>query len=267
MSIPQLTDCQLEVSNKVAVLKFDRNDVLNALTGTAIADDLVETVAWLNQQNDVQVLILTGNGRAFSAGGNVKDMAERKNEFAGNAEELAARYQAGIQRIPLAMASLELPAIAAVNGPAIGAGFDLVNMCDMAIASDRARFGETFVNLGIIPGDGGAWFLPRKIGMQRAAELTYSGRIIDAKEALKLGVILEHVPADNLLEHALSLAASIACKPAFALRQSKRLLQASPVTPLPEFLQLCAQIQGQCHQKPEHMEAVLALLDKMSSAK
>jgi enoyl-CoA hydratase/carnithine racemase len=263
MTAPSLKDCLLDIQDAVALLSLNRDDVRNALTGTAIVDDIVTVVEWLNRQDTIHCLVITGRGKAFCAGGNVRDMADRANEFSGTAEELALRYQQGIQRMPLAMASLQIPAIAAVNGPAIGAGFDLVNMCDLALAGDSARFGETFINLGIIPGDGGAWFLPRKIGPQRAAELALTGRIVEADEALQLGLVLDVSPADELLSRVLTLAHQIAAKPGYALRHTKRLLQLSATTPLDQFLKTCAEIQGQCHHQPEHLEAVNRLLEQM----
>jgi enoyl-CoA hydratase/carnithine racemase len=263
MTVPALNDCVLDIEDRVALLTLNRDDVRNALTGTAIVDDIVAVTQWLNGQDQIQCLVITGQGKAFCSGGNIKDMAERSNDFAGSAEELAQRYQQGIQRMPLAMAGLEIPVIAAVNGPAIGAGFDLINMCDLALASDNARFGETFINLGIIPGDGGAWFLPRKIGPQRAAEMAFTGRTIDAFEAQRIGLVLDITAQDELLECALKLAQEIAAKPGYALRHTKRLLQQSATLPLAEFLKRCAEIQGQCHHQPEHMAAVNRLLGQM----
>lgn len=140
-------------------------------------------------------------------------MQEKKGTFAGSAMEIRESYRRGIQQIPLAMHRAEIPLIAAVNGPAIGAGFDLACMCDLRIASSRAVVGETFINLGIIPGDGGAWFLQRLVGYQRAAELTLTGRLLKADEALQMGLFLEVVEPEALLDRALELARQIAAKP------------------------------------------------------
>ncbi|RDE19648.1 enoyl-CoA hydratase [Motiliproteus coralliicola] len=263
MTAPRLTDCLLQIDGRVALLTLNRDDVRNALTGTRIVNDILLLVEWLNQQSEVQCLVLTGGGRAFCSGGNVKDMAERSNDFAGSPDELAQRYQQGIQRLPLALSELEIPVIAAVNGAAIGAGFDLVNMCDLALAGEKAKFGETFVNLGIIPGDGGAWFLPRKIGPQRAAELALTGRIVEGAEAVSLGLVLELLPQSQLLPRAMQLAQQIASKPSYALRQTKRLLKLSETTALDQFLAICAEVQGQCHHDPEHLQAVNRLLKQM----
>lgn len=264
LELPNLKDSLLSLENKVLTLVFNRHDVRNALTGTAIADDIVRVVDWANQCADVSVLLITGAGSAFSSGGNVKDMAERRGDFAGDVAELEERYRRGIQRIPLALSRAEMPVIAAVNGAAIGAGFDVANMCDLRIASSKAKFGETFVNLGIIPGDGGAWFMQRLIGYQRAAELTFSGRVIDAVEAKSLGIVLDVVEPDQLMIRAKGLATEIASKPAASLRLTKRLMKVAQRTELPDFLDICAAYQGMAHNNSQHLEAVNKLLDKMA---
>ncbi len=262
MILPQLTDALLRCENRVATLTLNRDEVRNALTGTALIDDIVAVADWVNRCEEVSALIITGAGSAFSAGGNIKDMAERAGDFAGDAAEVAARYRRGIQRIPLALQQVEIPIIAAVNGPAIGAGFDLANMADLRIASTQAKFGETFLNLGIIPGDGGAWFLQRLIGYQRAFELTLSGRLVDASEAKTLGIVLEVVEPAQLAARAGELAARFAAQPPKALRLTKRLMKLAQRMELGDFLDLCAAFQGMCHNEPEHQEAVKRLWAK-----
>lgn len=260
-STPLVVDALLEREGRVAVLTLNRDDVRNALTGTQLIDDIVNVAEWVNRCDDVSVLVITGAGRAFSAGGNVKDMARRGGDFAGDVAEVAQRYRRGIQRIPLALNAVEIPVIAAVNGAAIGAGFDLANMADIRLASTRARFGETFLNLGIIPGDGGAWFMQRLIGYQRAFELTLSGRIVAAEEAKTLGIVLDVVDAEELLPKALELANRIAGQPPKALRLTKRLMKMAQRMELGDFLDLCASFQGMCHNESEHLEAVRKMTD------
>ena len=260
MNLPSLTDATLDVQEGVATLTFQRDDVRNALTGTALAEDIVRTSEWVNGNDDVSVLVLTGAGSAFSAGGNVKEMEERRGIFSGAPFEIQERYRRGIQQISLALHRTEIPTIAAINGPAIGAGCDLACMCDLRIASTRAVLGETFVNLGIISGDGGSWFLQRLIGYQRAAELTFTGRLLSAEEAFALGLTLETVEADDLLPRTRDLASRIAAQPAPALRMSKRLLKASQRLDLPDFLDLCASFQATAHHTDAHDEALKAFL-------
>ncbi|MGH8701548.1 MAG: enoyl-CoA hydratase-related protein, partial [Burkholderiales bacterium] len=176
--LPVLKDAALDFAGRVAVLTFKRDDMRNALTGTGLVDDICATLEWAHASPEVSALILTGAGSAFSAGGNIKTMRERA--MSSSAAEMEQYYRHGIQRIPRAMHAAEVALIAAVNGPAIGAGCDLANMCDIRIGSTHAQFGETFVNLGIMAGDGGSWFLQRTVGIQRAAELTLTGRVVKA---------------------------------------------------------------------------------------
>lgn len=262
--LPQLTDALLTLEDRVAVLTLNRHDLRNALTGSHLIEDIVATTEWVNHCNEVSVLVITGAGSSFSAGGNIRDMANRSGDFAGDVAECADHYRKGIQRIPLAMQAVEVPIIAAVNGPAIGAGFDLANMADIRIASEKARFGETFLNLGIIPGDGGAWFMQRLIGYQRAFELTLTGRIVDAKEARELGIVLEVVSPEELLTTALDMAKRMASQPPKATRLTKRLMKIAQRMELKDFLDLCACFQGMSHNEPEHLEAVNRMLETMA---
>jgi enoyl-CoA hydratase/carnithine racemase len=266
-TLPQLLDSTLLLSNRVALLTFNRDDVRNALTGTHLIDDILTTIQWVNQNDNVSVLVMTGAGKAFSAGGNIKEMLEREGEyrdgaFGGDVYEIQNKYRRGIQKIPLAVYNCEVPVIAAVNGAAIGAGFDLTCMCDMRIGSTDALLGETFVNLGIIPGDGGAWFLQKLIGYQKAADMTFTGRLVKADEAKTMGLLLEVVAPEELMPTAMKLAQQIAAKPPQALRMTKRLMKAAQRQELTEFLDLCAVFQGMCHNTEDHMEAVSAFVEK-----
>jgi enoyl-CoA hydratase/carnithine racemase len=263
-TLPTPRESSLTLEAGVAMLTLRRDDVRNALTGTALIDDIVDTVQWANRTADVSVLVITGDGAAFSAGGNVKEMKERGGAFAGTVPEVEERYRRGIQRIPLVLHGAEMPVIAAVNGAAIGAGCDLACMCDLRIGSTRAMFGETFVNLGIIPGDGGAWFLQRLIGYQRAAELTFTGRVVKAEEAKAIGILLEVVEPERLIARTLEIAGAIAEKPPQALRYAKRLMKVAQRMELADFLDLCAVFQGVCHNTDDHLEAVSAFLEKRS---
>lgn len=262
--IPQLQDCLLTLEDGIATLTFNRDDVRNALTGTDIAEDIVTTIDWINGCPDIAVLVITGAGSAFSSGGNIKDMAERRNDFAGDVQALESRYRQGIQKIPMALQQCEVPVIAAINGAAIGAGFDLANMCDMRIAVTQAKFGETFANLGLIPGDGGAWFMQRVIGYQKAAELTFTGRVIDADEAKMCGILLDVVDSSQLMTRVMLLAKDIAAKPTASMRLTKRLMKMAQRTELKDFLDICAVFQGMCHNNPEHLDAVNTLLAKLA---
>uniref|UniRef100_C6E1I2 Enoyl-CoA hydratase/isomerase n=1 Tax=Geobacter sp. (strain M21) TaxID=443144 RepID=C6E1I2_GEOSM len=260
--MPKLKDCTLTLEDRVAVLTFQRDDVRNALTGTSLTEDIITTVNWVNGEDRVSVLVLTGAGSAFSSGGNVKEMQSQSGTFGGSPVQVQDKYRRGIQQIPLVLHKAEIPVIAAVNGPAIGAGFDLANMCDIRLASTRAKVGETFINLGITPGDGGAWFMQRLMGYQRAAELTFTGRVVEAAEALKLGIFLEVLEPEELMPRTMELARQIASKPPVTLRLTKRMMKLAQRSDLPDFLDLCACFQSLAHHTDDHIEAVNAFLDK-----
>ncbi|MEZ5709807.1 MAG: enoyl-CoA hydratase-related protein [Blastomonas sp.] len=263
-TVPDLADAELEIENGVAIMRFNRDDVRNELTGTRLAAEIVFVCEWINASREIGTLILTGAGSAFCAGGNIHDMHQRKGMFGGNPMEIQQGYRQGIQRMARAMAEIEVPTIAAINGAAIGAGLDLACMCDIRIGSQRAKLGETFVNLGIIPGDGGAWFLPRVVGMQRAAEMTFSGRIVGADEACQMGLLLEVVEPDGLMARCQDMAAGFASKPRDALRIAKRLLSSGQRMQLPDFLDYCAGMQSICHSSDEHDAALETMINAMA---
>ncbi|CAA0092853.1 Crotonyl-CoA hydratase [Zhongshania aliphaticivorans] len=261
-AVPSLQDATLTVTNRYATLILERDDVRNALTGTALIDDICSAIEWTNANKEVSCLIITGAGSAFSSGGNIKDMRDKVGMFGGSPAEISESYKKGIQRISRTMFEAEVVTIAAVNGAAVGAGFDLCCMADIRIGCENTRFGETFINLGIIPGDGGAWFLQRLVGYQRAAELTFSGRIIESAEALDLGLLLECVPKETLLETAERYAAGYASKPPQALRATKRLMKLAQRQELADFLDVCADVQSQCHHSKDHQRALNAFINK-----
>ncbi len=246
----------------VLVLTMSSPETRNALTGDEQFADFEQVCAQVNDDKSVRVCVLTGEGSAFCAGGNVKDMRDRTGLFSGDPFDQADAYRKGIQRIPRAIYALNVPIIAAVNGPAVGAGCDLATMCDIRIGSNRAMFAESFVKLGIIPGDGGAWFLPRAVGYSNACKMAFSGEPVAAEEALRTGLISELVAEEELLDRALELAQSIAANPPHAVRLTKQLMRASQNASLDELLDKSAAFQAVCHAEPDHAEAVAAFFEK-----
>lgn len=231
----------------------------NPLTGNTAIPELLEAIDRIHRDHSVRAVILTGAGSAFSSGGNLRDMT-RYAEMSGM--QLRQEYRLGIQQLPLALFNLEVPVIAAINGAAIGAGLDLACMCDIRIASERAKFAESFVKLGIIPGDGGAWLLPRIIGLSRATELTLTGQTIDAQQAAEWNLVSRVVPHDQLLSSARETATAIASNPPHAVRLAKRLLREALHTRLDTLLEMSAAYQALAHQTNDHREAVSAFLEK-----
>ena len=247
----------------VVTLTLNNPDERNALSTQSQWDEIVEACERVQRDASVRAVVLTGAGTAFCAGGNVKQMKEKTGIAGGSGYDIREGYRRGIQRIPLAMWHLDVPTIAAVNGPAIGAGCDLACMCDIRIASDKAKFAESFVKLGIIPGDGGAWLLPRTVGYSKAAELTFTGETIDAQAALACGLVSKVVPPDQLLAEAQALAQRIAANPGPALRMAKRLLREGQHQRIEALLELSAAFQALAHQTPEHGQAIDAFLASM----
>lgn len=251
-----------EQRGPIALLTLNRPDTRNALSGEEMFAAFENLFAQLNANMQIRAAVLTGAGTAFCSGGNVAEMRDRSGMFAGSPEQIAANYRAGIQRIPRAFQMLQVPIIAAVNGPAIGAGNDLACMCDIRIASSTARFAESFVKVGIVPGDGGCWLLPRVVGASRAAELALTGDAINAEEALRIGLVSRVVAPDALLDAALELAQRIAANPPQVLRWTKQLLQQARTGTLDESLDLAGVFQGQAHHTVDHAEAVTAFFEK-----
>jgi enoyl-CoA hydratase/carnithine racemase len=260
---PGRHDTRFLVDGAIARLTLARPEIRNALTDQRILDEIRDAFATAEADPLITVLVVDADGPAFSAGGNVKDMANRSGLFAGDAEQIAEGYRRSIQTLTTTLANTDLVTIAAVNGAAVGAGFDLVLGCDLRIGSTDARFAHTFVDLGIIPGDGGAWLLPRIVGWQRAAELAFTARMIDAREALEMGVLLEVVEPDELGRRVDDLASTIASKPAHSLRLTKRLLRHARTMDLPAFLELTAALQAIAHTTDAHMEAVQQYVERL----
>ena len=244
------------ISDGVGWLTLARPEIRNALSSGEMLDGTLQAIRQAESDPSVIVLVITGQGSAFSAGGNVREMQTREGMFGGTPEDLTESYRTTIQRLTRAMAATDLVTIASVNGPAVGAGFDLALACDLRLGSTSARFAHTFIDLGIIPGDGGAWILPRVVGWQRAAELAFTARFVDAEEAVLLGILIEAVEPAMLDARTRELAALIASKPSHAVRLTKRLLRHARTMDLEGFLELSAAFQAISHHTDAHIEAV-----------
>lgn len=255
---------KFSIENGIAHLVLARDDIRNAYSEQDFTDEIVDALDVAQRSSDARVLVLSAEGSAFSAGGNVKDMRDRKGIFGGGPAGTRRGYIEGIQKVPKALYALDIPSISAVQGPAVGAGCDLALYCDIVIASTKAKFGETFINVGIIPGDGGAWIVPRRVGLQRAAELIFTGRVVDGTEAAEIGLALECVEPDALMPRAMELATTIASRPPVTARMLKSLLRQSLSSGLYDFLDNCAALQAICHSTDDHIEAVTAMLEKRS---
>ncbi len=259
---PMSSLVNIEKTGPITTITLNDPDTRNAISDDAMVDAVVMAFERLDRDPDVRVAILTGAGKAFSAGGNLKKLGAPGELGGGTPQATRLGYKHGIQRIPLAMHALDVPVIAAVNGAAIGAGCDLACMCDIRIAGTSAIFAESFVKVGLIPGDGGAWLLQRVIGYARAAELTFTGEQIDAQKALAWGLVSEVVADADLIAHARALAERIAANPPHAVRMSKRLMVQARMMSLDATLEQSAAMQAIVQTTNDHREAIAAFKEK-----
>jgi 2-(1,2-epoxy-1,2-dihydrophenyl)acetyl-CoA isomerase len=252
----------MEKSRGVATLTLDRPESMNALGVAGDGDAIAAACAEINADSDVRCVILTGAGKCFSAGGDVKAMQAGTGAFSGGGVRIREGYRSNIHRLLRALYGLDVPLIAAVNGPAIGLGCDVACMADIRISSDKAKYGVTFLKLGLVPGDGGTWLLPRTIGMSRAAELFFTGDTIDAATACEWGLVSRVVPAETLMAEAQAMAERIAAMPPHALRMTKSMLRQGQGITYDTALEMAASMQAISHLTADHKEGVTALLDK-----
>ncbi len=252
-----------EDADGITTLTLNAPAKRNAIGTREECEEVAAMCRAIERDDSVRCVILTGAEPAFCAGGDLKGMRDRAGMMAGNGPaDMRENYRRGIQMIPLALYELNVPTIAAVNGPAIGAGLDLACMCDMRIASDKATFAESFIRVGIVPGDGGAWLLPRVVGMSVACEMSFTGDPLNAEEAREVGLVSRVVPHAELLPAARALAARVAKNPPQMLRMTKRLLREGQHTRLSSLLEMSAAFQAIAHETADHKEAVSAMLEK-----
>jgi 2-(1,2-epoxy-1,2-dihydrophenyl)acetyl-CoA isomerase len=246
------------VADRIATITLDRPERMNAFTFEMI-DGWVEAIAECRRNDAIRVLIVTGAGKAFCSGGDIVEMKERlKNPPAQRKSELWSR----IQRIPMSLEDFDKPVLVAVNGVATGAGMDLALMGDLRYAAESARFAETYVRVGLVPGAGGAHFLPRLVGTAKALELFWTGDFIDAKEAERIGIVNKVLPDEALMPEVQRIAERIADAPALSVRLIKRALLQGMRNDLRSNLDLISSHYAVVTASPDHREAVEAFIEK-----
>ena len=259
-AVAGLRDLTYAFQDGIGIITLSRAGAANAYSSDMIAG--LETLLRLVETEDsVRVLVFTGAGKSFSAGGDLKDMAAQTGMFSGSPVELHKNYEQGLQRVALAFERLTKPIIAAINGHAIGGGLTLACMCDIRVCSELARLGSTFVKLGLVPADGSTYVLPRTIGFSRALELMLTGRLLAAPEALQMGLVDHVVPADQVLPRALAMAALIASAPAVAVQLTKRACYSAARLGMAPSLELVAAYQAMSQRSEEHFQAVNRMLE------
>ncbi len=253
---------KFEKEGPIAILTLSRPDTMNALGEEGDGESVARACAALAADRNIRAAILTGEGRAFSAGGNLKAMLAGEGNFAGNPAMVREGYRGNIHMALRALHALDVPLIAAVNGPAIGLGCDIACLADIRIASTAAAFGVTFLKVGLVPGDGGTWILPRIIGMSRAAELFYTGEVIQPGLAMEWGLVSRVVDPGALMAEARALAMKIAAQPPYHLRATKAMLRQGQSTSYDTALEIAASTQGLMHHTLDHKEGVRSVLEK-----
>ena len=251
-----------EKHGSIATLTINRPETSNALGEEGDGELFAKAAAKINSDPDLRCAILTGAGKAFSAGGNLKAMREKSGTFAGTPEQIRESYKNNIHKIVRSLWNLEIPLIAAVNGPAIGLGNDVTCLADVRIAADTAVFGVTFLKVGLVPGDGGAWLLPRIIGRARASELFFTGDTIDAATALQWGLVSKLVPPEALMHEAGALAAKISRQPPGVLRMTKKLMRDALDADFETIMDRSVSCQMRAHASEDHTEALAAFFEK-----
>lgn len=255
-----MSELLYDVQDKVAVITLNRPEKLNTFTTEMLhawADALLDS----QRRDDVRAIVVTGAGRAFCAGGDVGTMDERKDDG-----PLARKVglQSRVYRVPLALLEVDKPVLVAVNGVATGAGMDMALMGDIRLAARSARFAETYVRIGIMAGDGGAWYLPRLIGMPRALELLWTGRFVEADEAERIGLVNAVVEDNVLMSTTLEMASRIAAGPPLAIRFMKRAAYQGATMDLRSHLDQVSSHMGLLFATQDHKEAVAAFRERRS---
>jgi len=245
----------------IATLTLNRPDKFNAFTKSMIIDwhQFIESAI---DDDSIKAIVLTGAGKAFCTGGDVSAQKERANNDSLERKDFLFRH---VHKIAFALQKLDKPVIAAVNGTARGAGMDMALMCDLRIMAQSATMAESYINVGLIAGDGGTWYLPRLIGTARALEICWTGRLIDSNEALSIGLVNRVVPDADVLNEAKELARKIAKQPFEAIRAYKRAIYQGMTMTLESHLDMVSSHTAILRDTNDHREKVTAFLNRKKS--
>lgn len=257
------TEILYETSNGVATITLNRPERMNAFTPTMIRE-WAHALEAARVDPDVRAVIVTGAGRGFCAGADLRGGSELT--AAGDGPPSAADrrnwLRDGVHHVPRQVALLDKPYLCAVNGPAVGAGMDMCSMADIRIASEQARFAMSYVKVGLVPGDGGCYYLPRIVGLAKALELIWTGDFIDAQEALRIGYVSRVVPHDDLMPAARELAERLARGPAVAVQLAKRLVYRGLTSDVYEALEAAGQAMAIVQSTEDAREGPRAFAEK-----
>lgn len=244
--------------DKVAVITLNRPEKRNAFTQDMITRWL-EALEECRTSDAIGAVIMTGSGTAFCSGGDVRNMGERGEQTPLMEKD---RLWANLHDLPRVFAAMDKPVIAAVNGAATGAGMDIALMADIRFAAESARFAESYVRVGLVPGEGGAWYLPRIVGTARALEMLWTGDFVGAEEAERIGLVNAVVPDDELMDHTRAFAARLAAGPAVAMRLVKRAVYQGLRSDLETHLDLISSHIAIVRNTEDYKNAIAAFREK-----
>lgn len=247
-----------QIEDNVLIITLNRPEKKNAFNNEMI-DAWVDALEEAKTNDDIHVVVVTGAGDAFCSGGDVGNMREKKNATPLDSKNV---LWGNIHRIPFLLRELDKPVIAAINGVAVGAGLDMALMADIRTMADTARVNEGYVKVGLIPGDGGSYFLPRLVGESKAYELLWTGDFIDAEEAQRLGLVNQVYKRETFMEETMNLAKRIAAGPQIAIRMIKRSVRQSLRLELEPALDMISSHMAIIKETEDHKEGVSAFLEK-----
>lgn len=254
-------DILVTQQDTVAIVTLNRPERMNTMGGTLVEDTIVVLTRFQQDQN-VRAVIITGAGqRAFCAGADVQNLQNQSEEATAMERR---RYVHSAQKLTLAIRQLEKPVIAAVNGVAAGGGCDIALACDIRIASEQARFGEVFARIGLFPGTGGTYFLPRLVGIAKALELIWTGDVIDAQEAERIGLVSRVVPPQDLMAAAIAFAQRLAQGPPLAISLAKTAVYQGLDLDIHSAFEYAATAESITLTSEDHREGVTAFREKRS---
>ncbi|CAH2904022.1 MAG: Enoyl-CoA hydratase (EC [uncultured Paraburkholderia sp.] len=251
-------ELKFAIDNGIATITLNRPEKLNAFTD-AMQDSWLEALEECRTNPEVRVIVMTGTGRAFTTGGDVESFSASAEQTAAN---IKARVAEGVQRLPRKIAEIDKPVLAALNGLATGGGLDIALACDLRFAAESARFAETYLRMGLIPGVGGAYLLPRIVGMSKALEMFWSADWVDARDAERIGLVNKVFPDEQLMDGTYAFARRVADGPPLAVQLIKRVMRFGLDKDLATAHELVAANLPIVRSSEDHREAVAAFKEK-----